>query len=571
MKKAIIALVLLAAIGGGGFWLYQYANWRPEPTVNTATVSRGDILDSVGATGQLEPLDKVQVGTQVSGVIQELHADYNSIVKKGQLLAQLDPRTFETQVLQAEANLIRAQTDVERNRVTLEDANKKLARAKDLSAKGIINQVEFETADINAQAAQSALKSSEAALNQQQAALEQQKLNLENTRIYSPIDGIVVSRVVDVGQTVQASMQAPVLFNLAADLTEMRVLAGVDEADVGRIRPQQSVTFRIDAYPSELFRGTVEQVRLEAKMQQNVVTYSAVISVPNGDLKLKPGMTANINIEISRKSDVVRVPNSALRFRPTNDMYTALGLPPPPDSARGGRTGGRGRNGADAGQTAARGSTPPDSQAALDGRGKTSGAAERPRTGNGEGDTSGEAAARRRTMTPEERERMMARAKREGRGGGDASSSGWDAAGRGRGAGNRAERSDAAGGRSAGRGGTRGNVLTVVEMASSKNATTIDHLFPPLAPVESRGRVWTWDREMKVLSPHPIKLGITDGQVTELLEGDLPEGMQVVTNIITQQEIRPTANNPFVQPGRGPGNRGGFPGGGGGAGRGRGF
>jgi len=190
MKKAIITLVVLGGLGAGGYWLYLYTNKRPEPTVNYATVSHGDILDTVGATGQLEPLDKVQVGTQVSGVIQDLHADFNSIVKKGQLLAQLDPRTFETQVLQAEANLVRAQTDVERNQVALADATRKLARAKDLSAKGIINQVEFETADITAQAAQSALKSAEAAAKQQQAALEQQKLNLEHT-LAAPVSGKV--------------------------------------------------------------------------------------------------------------------------------------------------------------------------------------------------------------------------------------------------------------------------------------------------------------------------------------------------------------------------------------------
>jgi HlyD family secretion protein len=322
------------------------------------------------------------------------------------------------------------------------------------------------------------------------------------------------------------------------------------------------VTFRIDAYPSELFRGTVEQVRLEAKMQQNVVTYSAVISVPNRDLKLKPGMTANINIEISRKSDVVRVPNSALRFRPTNDMYTALGLQPPADSGRGaragGRAGGQGRE-AEAGQIASRGAAPPASQPAESNRGGTAESGNRPRTGNGEGASSGDPAARKRTMTPEERERRAARMGREGRGGREGTAGGVDAAARGRGG--RGDEPHSA---------ARDN-LTAADLRNSKSGATIDHLFPPLVPVESRGRAWTWDKENKALSPHPLKLGITDGQVTELIEGDLTEGMQVVTNIITQQEVRPTGNNPFVQPGRGPGNRGAFPGGGGGAGRGRGF
>jgi HlyD family secretion protein len=479
--RSLLALVTVGGIGGGGYWLYAEARKPAKPTVAYAVVSRGDILNTVSATGQLEPLDKVEVGTQVSGVIKELHADFNSIVKKGQLLAELDPRTFETQVLQADANVVRAQTDVEHDRVMLGDANKKLARAKDLFDKGIVNRVDYETADVDALAAQSALKSSEAALKQQQAALEQQKLNLENTRIYSPIDGIVVSRVVDVGQTVQASMQAPVLFNLAADLSEMRVLAGVDEADVGQIRPTQHVTFRIDAYPSDIFEGTVEQVRLEAKMQQNVVTYQAVISVPNQDLKLKPGMTANINIEISRKSDVVRVPNSALRFRPTNDMYTALGLEPPAAPAR----------------------TVPGQR----------------RPQNAEDGRSADRARERSALRPDQAKVPETSAR------------------------------------------------PAVALFAAKNVTTIDQLFPPLPPAESVGRVWTWDKDKSELTPHIVRLGITDGQATELLDEDaLEAGAQVVTNIMTQQDVRPvtapgTGGNPFAQPGGrgtpgGGGNRG---------------
>jgi HlyD family secretion protein len=480
MKRSLIALFVVAGLASGAYWLYTYAQEGPGAAVHYATVSRGDVVETIGATGQLEPLDKVQVGTQVSGVILALHADFNSVVRKGQLLAVLDPKIIETQILQAEANLVRAETEVDRNRVMLEDATKKFARTSELSARGIVNQVEYDAAEIAVKSADSTLKSSEAALNQQRAALEQQKLNLEHTRIYSPIDGIVVSRAVDVGQTVQASMQAPVLFNLAADLAAMRVVASIDEADVGRIRPQQHVTFRIDAYPDDTFTGTVEQVRLEPKLQQNVVTYSAVISVPNRELKLKPGMTANITIEIARRNDVVRVPNTALRFRPTTDMYLALGADPPEPANRSGQEQARGR---------ATG-------------GKVS------RAGGGDEDGGSQSLPLR---NPASERSGQARSARE-------------------------------------------------------RATTIDALFPPLDPVDSRGRVWTWDADRKVLSPHSIRLGITDGQLTELLEGNVQDGTQVVTHVVTQQSVRPagfTQNptaNPFMQQ-PGGGRPGAFPGG----------
>ena len=483
MKRSLIVLFVVACLASGAYWLYASAQESPGATVHYAPVSRGDVVETIGATGQLEPLDKVQVGTQVSGVILALHADFNSVVRKGQLLAVLDPKIIETQILQADANLVRAETDVDRNRVMLEDATKKFARTSELFAKGIINQVEYDAAEIAVKSADSTLKSSEAALNQQRAALEQQKLNLEHTRIHSPIDGIVVSRAVDVGQTVQASMQAPILFNLAADLTAMRVVASIDEADVGRIRPQQQATFRIDAYPDEIFTGTVEQVRLEPKLQQNVVTYSAVISVPNRELKLKPGMTANITIEIARRNDVMRVPNMALRFRPTTDMYLALGADPPEPANRSGQEQTRGR---------AKGGRVPEGS----------------RPGGGDEDGGSRRLPLRNPATGQSEQTGSAR----------------------------------------------------------ERAVTIDALFPPLDPVESRGRVWTWDADRKVLSPHSIRLGITDGQVTELLEGNLQDGMQVVTSVVTQQSVRPAGfnqnptGNPFMQQ---PGGRpGAFPGGG---------
>src|SRR5215475_2725580 len=344
MKKAIVTLLVVGVVGASAFAYYHYKDSGPKFTVATAQVTRGDIVDTVGATGTLQAVTTVQVGSQVSGTISELKVDFNSLVKKGQVLARLDPSLFQTQIEQAKANLVRSQADLERQKVALDDANQKLTRARELSARQLLAKSDLDAAEITAKSAEAQLKSSEAQITQAQASLDQNQVNLEHTVIEAPIDGLVISRNVDVGQTVAASMQAPTLFVLAADLTKMQVVANLDESDVGRIRPGQVVTFRVDAYPTETFRGTVSQVRLNPIVQQNVVTYATVIDVPNNDLKLKPGMTANVNVEIARSSNVLRVPNSALCFRPTNDMYAAIGqTPPEPTQPRdgGGRRGGQ--------------------------------------------------------------------------------------------------------------------------------------------------------------------------------------------------------------------------------------
>ena len=335
MRKSVLIVVILAAVAASGYGYYRYSQKTVAPTVNTARVTRGDIAETVGATGQLQAVTTVQVGTQVSGTIQQLNADFNSLVRKGQVLARLDPSLFETQIEQARANLIRAEADLERLRVSLDDARTKLNRARDLAEKKLIAQTELEAADVAVRSAEAQLRSQQAAVTQSQASLRQNQVNLQHTVIESPIDGLVISRNVDVGQTVAASMSAPTLFVLAADLTKMQVLASLDESDVGRIRPAQTVRFRVDAFPNDEFVGSVTQVRLQPTTVQNVVTYQTVIDVPNPDLKLKPGMTANVNIEIARRTDVLRVPNPALRFRPTAEIFTALGQTPPPAGGRG--------------------------------------------------------------------------------------------------------------------------------------------------------------------------------------------------------------------------------------------
>jgi len=345
MKKLILFLVVLA-LAGGGFYYYKVKTSKVEPTVMTQPLSRGDVVETVGATGTLEAVETVDVGTQVSGVVRELHADFNTIVKKGQIIAKLDPQLIETQIEQQTANVRRAEADLDRLKVALADAKQKLDRAQQMWKKQLIPQTELETAEVNVRSAEAQIKSSEASLTQAQAQLNNQKVNLAYTTIVAPIDGIVISRNVDQGQTVAASMNAPTLYVIAADLTKMQVLANIDEADVGRMRPGQRVTFRVDAFPTDTFVGEVEQVRLQPAVVQNVVTYSTVIAVPNLELKLKPGMTAQVNIEIARRNNVLRIPNAATRFRPTPEMFQVLNQAVPPELERGrGGFGGRGREG----------------------------------------------------------------------------------------------------------------------------------------------------------------------------------------------------------------------------------
>ncbi|HEY5473488.1 MAG TPA: efflux RND transporter periplasmic adaptor subunit, partial [Candidatus Limnocylindrales bacterium] len=332
MKKTIITLVVIAAIVAsvGG---YYYTRPGPEPKVSTAQVSRGDITEAVAATGTLDAVTAVTVGSQVGGIIQELGAgvDFNSIVKKGQVLLKINPDAINTQIEQAQATLVQRQADLERNKVTVEDANVKLKRARELFAKKLCTQADLDTAEVAVKSAVASQKSAEAALTQAQANLNAQEVNLAHTIIMSPIDGIIILRSVDVGQTVQANYQSPTLFIVAADLTKMKCTANIDESDVGKIRPGQNVRFRIDAYPTDTFTGKVIQVRLQPIVVQNVVTYGTVIEVPNPDLKLKPGMTANVSIEIAKKTDVVRVPNTAIRFRPTAEIFEAFNQPLPPE------------------------------------------------------------------------------------------------------------------------------------------------------------------------------------------------------------------------------------------------
>lgn len=314
----------------------------------TAQVQRGEIRDEVDATGTVNAVVTVQVGSQVSGTIAKLNADFNSRVRKGDVIALIDPSALQGALLQATADLESANASVV---VALADSTKaaallaqsqtELTRARAMSTNNVITQQELDAATVNyasarasADAADAGVIQARAQVSQKTAALAVGRTNLGHTIIRSPIDGVVVARNVDVGQTVAASLQAPTIFTIAQDLTKMRVYAKVDESDVGRIQPGRALTFKVDAYPKDVFQGVVSQIRMNPTTVQNVVTYDAVIDFANPDLKLFPGMTAYVAMPVATVTNVVKLPNAALRFRPPlpadeiRSLYVRYGLEP---------------------------------------------------------------------------------------------------------------------------------------------------------------------------------------------------------------------------------------------------
>lgn len=315
MKKIVIGMLIAAVIGGTAFVLL----WKKEntPKFRTEKVTRGDIVAAVTATGTVNAVTTVLVGTQVSGTIKRLYVDFNSTVKKGQLIAQIDPATFEAQVEQARANLMSARANLDKSEAALLDSKRTMDRNMELFSQNLVAKSDLDTSETNYEAAKAQVSVSKAQIAQAEAALKLSETNLRYTKIVSPVDGTVVSRNVDVGQTVAASFQTPTLFNIAQDLTKMQIDTSVAEADIGRIKVRQEVEFTVDAYPDITFKGKVSEIRNAPIIVQNVVTYDVVVKVDNSDLKLKPGMTANVSIIISSKNDVLKIPNAALRFRPS--------------------------------------------------------------------------------------------------------------------------------------------------------------------------------------------------------------------------------------------------------------
>jgi HlyD family secretion protein len=544
--KAMVGVLALVGVGGGLTYWTMGRDKTPQSQLIKGTVARGNVRISVTATGTLEAVRTVQVGSQISGQIAALHADYNSQVKKGQLLAEIDPRTFKSQVLteeaqnaaaaarmqssqadliNQEANLVQVEANLKVAQVAHENTLLLYERAKQLMQKGLIPQADLDVARTNAESssakivqAEAQVRSAQAQIRSRQAGVEQVKsdivgakaqleraqINLDLTRIYSPVDGVVISRSVDIGQTVAASMSAPVLFLIANDLTRMQVKANIDEADIGKITPDVRVSFTVDAYPNDTFNGQILEVRLEPQTVQNVVTYGVIVGVDNPQLKLKPGMTTNLTMIVDEHNDVLTVPNAALRFNPsgmTPEEITKMiqdlpqlpapavipEIPSEASAAQGGQRsfGSGGEPGqAAGGERRGRGGRGPGGGGGRDGAGAS-----------GRGDNAG-----------------------GGSTGGFAGAVAQGGGGRGGG----------------GRGGGGG-----------RNARSV---------------LWTQDPATMAFKPVRVRLGLNDGTRTEVSGPDITEGMEIIVSDLTQsttpaQQNRGGANNPLV-PNFGGGNRG---------------
>ena len=550
--KRFIPVVVVALLLGAGIWGYLYAqNRNSSPKYRLAQVERGPLTAAVSATGNLNAVVTVQVGSQVSGQIRELLVDFNSVVRRGQVIARIDPQIFEAQVNQAKADVETAKAavlnqtaTVEKARADVENARAALAQGKAQTAKAdaaqadskriferntelfkrqLIAQADRDTAQANYDQAvaqsesaraseralaaaidsslaqlrvqEAALKSARAQVDQKTAALAQAQTNLNYTTIRAPVDGVVVSRAVDMGQTVAASLQAPTLFTIAQDLTKMQVETSVDEADIGRIKLEDRATFTVDAFPGQTFSGVVTQIRKAAQIVQNVVTYTVVISVDNPGGRLLPGMTANVKLVYAEKSEVLKVPNAALRFRPAG-ADTGPAAPS------------RGQGGAPAAGPAPRG----------DGGGRTPGEMrERLVTGLG---LSAEQQKKLDPILADTRQQMVAlrdlpEAERQ---------------------------TQAAKVRETTRAKIR-EILTAEQRAKYEEMAGRDGR-GAAAVGGTPGRVWVLDADGKPKAV-PLTLGISDGSATEVVRGDLKDGQDVITGIVgAGQQNRPGATGP---------------------------
>ena len=317
MTKLLIGILLLAVVVGGGWYLLREPDTDKAPNYSQAQVHRADISDVVSATGTLSPINTVLVGSQVSGTIQNLYADFNDQVKQGTVIAQIDPAIFRAKRAEAEANLKSAEAARDKARIDVQDKQREYERQTGLLKRKLVAENLVDTAHFAYKSALAEQQVKAASVAQARAVLEREQVNLDYTTIYAPIDGVVISRDVDVGQTVAASLQAPTLFTIANDLTRMQVEADVDEAFIGQVETGQPVNFTVFAYPRREFKGSVAQVRLQPTVEGGVVKYNCIIHVDNADLALKPGMTATVSIEVAHRDNVLTVPNAALRYVPT--------------------------------------------------------------------------------------------------------------------------------------------------------------------------------------------------------------------------------------------------------------
>jgi HlyD family secretion protein len=550
--KRIVSLVVVGVLVGAGVWGYFYTQSRGNaPKYRTARVERGPLTAAVSATGNLNAVTTVQVGSQVSGQIKELHADFNTLVKKDQIIARIDPEIFEAKVNQARADVASAQAavlnqeaQVQKARADVENARAALAEAKANTAKAqvgvldskrdferkselfkreLIAKSDLDTsqaghdsalalleaarakeqslaAGIQAAVAQlrvadAQLQASRAQVDQKKAALAQAQADLDHTTIRAPVNGVVVSRAVDVGQTVAASLQAPTLFTIAEDLTKMQVEVSVDEADIGRIKLEDRTTFTVDSFPGQTFTGLVVQIRKAALVVQNVVTYTVVVAVDNPGGRLLPGMTANVKVIVAEKPSVLKVPNAALRFRPTSSEGGAGSGPRAPAPAEPPR-GGSGRQAG-----AARPSPEQIRERLVKGLGLTDEQQKK---------LDPILADSRQQMTalsglPEQERTAQARRIRET---------------------------------------TRGRIreiLTAEQRAKYDESAGGEARAGAEATGGAPGRVWVLDGDKT--APVAITLGISDGSATEVLGGDLKEGQEVIVGA-TGTGSRPGATTP---------------------------
>ncbi len=475
-------LLVLVVLGGGltAWYWYQKGSKEAPLEFKTATVARGDIIQVVTANGQISPVKSVTVGSQVSGIITDIRVDFNSQVTNGQVVAQIDPSTYQQNITQSDADLANAQAASELMALNMR-------RAKELRAAELIPVSDYDKAVAD-------LHQAEAVVKMREAALKKSKVDLERTTIYAPIDGMVISRVVDVGQTVAASLNAPTLFTIANDLRNMRIEAMVSEADVGGVQDGQQVTFTVDAFPGRKFRGNVTQVRYAPVTNQNVVNYISIVEVNNADLKLRPGMTANASIVTAQRRDVLRVPNAALRFRPPEGSLPKSSTNAP---------------GAGPGQTALAGGGPSDASS--------------PRSAEGSPPSSPEERRKRwESMTPEQRDQMRERMRSGGMGSG----------------GPRANQDGPA---------TRTVYVLEKETASGQEKPMVK-----LSGVAGWfNRLGPNSKEQQTLKPVTIKTGISDGSFTEVLEG-LKEGDSIVIGVnlpaASASARPPTGASPFGGP-----------------------
>ena len=361
----VLGVVVLA---GGGAWWFKHHAASGQTGYRTQAIDRGDIRVSISSTGTLSAISTVTVGSQVSGQLTEVLVDFNSKVKKGQIIARIDPATYETQIVQGNAQIASAQAQLKQYEATLTNATLVWQRNARLGQQKLVAQSDVDQSRAAMLQAQAQVESAKASIRQQTASTQTTRLNLDRTVIRSPVDGVVLTRAIEPGQTVAASLQAPTLFTIAEDLSKMKIQLTVDESDIGQVKAGQNVNFTVDAFPNRQFAGVVSQVQMAATTTNNVVTYPVLVTVDNTDGTLLPGLTVNAEIEVSRQPNVLRVANAALRYKPSDEDASAQA--PQGGQGQGGSGQGMGRGGAgmndDIAKIAAGLQLKPEQQAAFD-------------------------------------------------------------------------------------------------------------------------------------------------------------------------------------------------------------